>query len=481
MKIIHLSAEFSPLAKAGGLGDVLVGLGRELTKLGEDTSIILPKYDFLELKTLKLDLEDFTCEEKGISHTNRMWSTMVEDCKLLLLETDHPKEYFQRGTIYGCKDDTARFLYFSKACLEYLVAKNEKVNVLHLHDWHTSAAAVLAKDFFNLSLDTILLTIHNAQHQGKAASWDLDAIGLKGKTYLEKEKLQDEEHPRTINLLKGGIIYADKVNTVSPTYAKEILTPKIGGTLSKVLRKHKDKLSGILNSIDQTIWDPSRDKYITANYGAKDPVEKILAAKEVARNQLSKQFGLGENRRPWVGSITRLVSQKSPELLEEGLLKTLKLGGSFLLLGSSPIHSLQVHFNKLKKKYANNKNVLFIFEYNEILSHQLYAAFDFFLMPSLFEPCGLAQLISMRYGTLPIVRKTGGLQDTVFDRENGFVFEKATKKDTRDAVERAIDLFREDKRAFHKMIKRAMNQDFGWKEAAQQYLDLYKYANPLDL
>ena len=352
MKIIHLSAEFSPIAKAGGLGDVLVGLGRELTKLGEDTSIILPKYDFLQLENLELDLVgDFICEEKGISHTNRVWTTTVEDCKLLLLETDHPKKYFQRGKIYGCKDDTARFLYFSKACLEYLKEKNEKIDVLHLHDWHTSAAAVLAKDFFNLSLETIILTIHNAEHQGKAAAWDLDAIGLKGKTYLEKEKLQDEEHPQTINLLKGGIIYADKVNTVSPSYAKEILTRKIGGTLSKVLRKHKGKLFGILNSIDQTIWDPAHDIYIPSKYGAKDPVNKIIKAKEEARNQLRKQFGLGENRRPWVGSITRLVSQKSPELIEEGLLKTLKLGGSFLLLGSSPIRSLQAHFNKLKKKF----------------------------------------------------------------------------------------------------------------------------------
>ncbi len=474
MKIIHLSAEFSPIAKAGGLGDVLVGLGRELTKIGQDTTIILPKYDFLELENLKLDLADFACEEKGISHTNRMWSTTVEDCRLLLLETDHPKEYFQRGKIYGCKDDTARFLYFSKACLEYLKAKNETVDVLHLHDWHTSAAAVLAKDFFNLPIKNIILTIHNAEHQGKAATWDLDAIGLKGKTYLEKGKLQDEGHPRTINLLKGGIIYADKVNTVSPSYAKEILTPKIGGTLSKVLRKNKDKLSGILNGIDQTIWDPSQDPYISAQYSAQDPLEKILKAKEDARNQIHKRFGLGDNRRPWVGSITRIVPQKSPELIEEGLCKTLKMGGSFFLLGSSPTRALQSHFNKLKKKYEDNKNVLFFFEYNEPLSHQLYAAFDFFLMPSRFEPCGLAQLISMRYGTLPIVRKTGGLQDTVFDLENGFVFEKATKKDTRSAVERAIHLFKEDEKAFHSMIHHAMHQDFGWKEAAQQYLELYE-------
>ena len=473
MKIIHLAAEFSPIAKAGGLGDVLVGLGRQLIKLNQKSSIILPKYDFLELNDLELDLTPFPCTEKGITHSNKMWRTKIEGCELLLLETDHPEEYFNRGIIYGCKDDTARFLYFAKASLEYLKAKNVRIDALHLHDWHTSIAAVLVKDFFNLPIKKTVLTIHNAGHPGKAATWDLDAIGLSGKNYLSKDKLQDLGHPQTINLLKGGIIYADKVNTVSPSYAKELLTSKIGGDLSKVFQEHKKKLSGILNGIDQTLWNPAKDSFIQTSYSSHDPIKKILHAKEEVRNLIREEFDLGENKRPWIGTILRLVPQKGPELIEEGLITTLKQGGSFFLLGSSSIHSLQSQFNQLQKKYQNNKNVFFFFEYNEGLAHKLYAALDFFLMPSKFEPCGLTQLISMRYGTIPIVRKTGGLQDTVFDGKNGLVFEKARKKDTRRAIQRAVNLFVNDQKKHEEMIRYSMSLDFGWEGAAKKYLELY--------
>lgn len=484
MKIIHISTEFAPIAKAGGLGDVLVGLVRKLTQLGHDVAVILPKYDFIShnlLPHLQIELPSFPCSENGVTYTNRMWSSQVENCRLLLLETDHPKQFFQRGHIYGSEDDTTRFLYFSKACIEYLKFQNKPIDILHLHDWHTATAAVLTKAF-HLPVRSVVLSIHNAEYQGRCASWDLDAIGLKGRDYLNPDQMQDDEYPDAINLLKGGIVYADVVNTVSPTYAKEILTPAIGGALSATFRKYKHKISGILNGIDQTIWNPATDKNLIIGYSSQEGPEAILKAKESARNQLCKQFEIDPHPRPWMGAITRIVPQKGPELIEQGLHQTLERGGSFFLLGSSPIPSLQDHFNHLKKKYAGHKNVFLCFEYNEVLAHQLYAALDFLLMPSHFEPCGLSQLIAMRYGTIPIVRKTGGLQDTVFDLENsnttlgnrnGFVFEKATKADLTNAIQRAMNLFLKNPSEFQAMVQRVMRQDFSWDKPAKKYIELY--------
>lgn len=493
MKILHLSTEFAPIAKAGGLGDVLVGLTRELLRIGQEVEVIIPKYDFIPkhlLKNLKPELSSFPCLEAGVEHLNTIWSAEVENCRILLLETHHPKNYFGRGQIYGCQDDTARFLYFSKACLEYIKESNREIDILQIHDWHTASAAIFAKDLFNLPVKSIILTIHNAQYQGLCATWDLDAIGLKGNCYLTKEKLQDDLHPDTINLLKGGVIYADAVNTVSPSYAKEILTPAIGGSLSATFSKYKNKISGILNGIDQTLWNPGIDVSLNRNYAAKDTIDTILQGKEAARKQLSVQFGLNPNQRPWIGSITRIVPQKGPEFFEEGILQVLELRGSFILLGSSPIPSLQDHFDRLKIKHKENPNVLLHFEYNETIAHQLYAALDFLLMPSHFEPCGLSQLIAMRYGTIPIVHKTGGLQDTVIDYENmdipigkrnGLVFQNPTKSELSHAILRAICLFRSNPSDFQAIVHRVMHQDFSWVKPAHKYIDLYNQVHSKNL
>lgn len=479
MKIIHLSSEFAPIAKAGGLGDVLVGLVRQLTLLNHDTTVILPKYDFIpndQLHSLK-EIATFQCFENGISYANRMWSATVEHCSLLLLETDHPKNYFKRPQIYGEQDDVARFLYFSKACLDYL--KNQSFDILHVHDWPTSAALIFAKDLFQFNNRTIL-TIHNADYQGRCARWDLDAIGLNGSNYLQI--LQDDQYPDALNLMKGGIMYADAINTVSPTYSDEILTPEIGGALSATFRKYKNKLFGILNGIDQTIWNPATDKLLLKTYSSETSSSEIFTSKELIKNNLRNRFKLGISK-PWIGAITRLVQQKGPELLEEGLVQTLERGGTFILLGSSPDPAMQLHFDHLKKKYAGNENVLFCFEYNEPLAHELYACLDFLLMPSLFEPCGLSQLIAMRYGTIPIVRKTGGLKDTVFDlddekipskKRNGFVFENATKEDLSNTIERAFQLFLKKPKEFQSISKRIMQQDFSWEKPTEKYLTLYR-------
>lgn len=477
MRIVHLSAEFAPIAKAGGLGEVLVGLSRELTRNSHDVEVILPKYDFIDLSkadNLKIEVPNFTCLE----YQNAMWSAQVEECSLHLLEARHPAGYFHRGKIYGCDDDIVRFSYFSRAALEYLSLKKEPIDILHLHDWHVSLCAPMVKDLFkSLQVNAVVLSIHNIEYQGKCAVSDLDAIGLNGSHYLTPDRLQDDnpKFPKTINLLKGGIVYADAIVPVSPSYAKEILNPEYGFNLNITLRKVQPKIKGILNGIDTTLWNPEKDKDLVVPYA----VESANKGKGANR----AKFFIDQTKRPWIGAITRLVPQKGPELIEETLKTTLELGGSFLLIGSSPIPTVQAHFDQLKQKYDRNPQVLLHYEYDEAMAHLLYAALDFLVVPSHFEPCGLTQMIAMRYGTVPIVRATGGLQDTVFDCENskypikqrnGFTFADRTKTSLNATLKRAFTLFKSEPATFQSLIRRGMESDFSWKAPAQKYLNLYR-------
>lgn len=477
MRIVHLAAEFAPIAKAGGLGEVLVGLSRELTRSGNEAEVIIPKYDFIEqdkIRNLKIEVPNFKCLE----YQNAMWSGLVEECHLHLLEARHPAGYFHRGKIYGCEDDIPRFTYFSRAALEYLSLKKEPIDVLHLHDWHTSLCAPLVKDIFKeLKVKSIVLSIHNIEYQGKCASSDLDLVGMNGTSYLTPDKLQDDnpKFPKSINLLKGGIVYADAIVPVSPSYATEILTPAYGFNLNVTLRKMTSKITGILNGIDTTIWDPTKDPQISTQY----TVESSLKGKQANR----AKFLLDKNKKPWVGAITRLVPQKGPELIEEAIKTTLELGGCFLLLGSSPILKIQEHFDQLKLKYKDHPQILLHYHYDEGLAHQIYAALDLLIVPSHFEPCGLTQLIAMRYGTVPIVRSTGGLKDTVFDCEdpkipssqrNGFTFKEPTKAGMNAVLNRAFQLFKSEPSTFQSLVRRGMQSDFSWKKPTQEYLKLYR-------
>lgn len=479
MRIVQVTAEFAPIAKAGGMGEVVVGLTRELSRLGHDVDVILPKYDSIDLKKLsKVDLEvpDFKCGENGNLHANAMWSANVEGCRLHLLEVRHSSGYFHRGKIYGFEDDTRRFIYFCRAVMEYLSLKKEKIDILHLHDWHTALCAVLAREIFHLPIKGILITLHNVEYQGRCATWDLDAIGLNGKKLLAADKMQDDdpEYPKAINLLKGGLVYSDGINAVSNSYAKEILTSHAGFHLEKTLKRVKGKLTGIINGIDQTLWNPANDPHLAAHYSASDSLNEICDAKQKLRKALSNRFGLDPNRRPWIGGITRLVPQKGPELIEFAIQKTPSLGGTFILLGSSPNPKIQTQFESLKKHNAANRNIFLHFEYDEALAHEIYGALDFLLIPSHFEPCGLTQLIGMRYGVIPIARATGGLKDTIFDGENGLLFLEPTPKALNETLARAFDLFHNKASTFASLMMSGMKTDCSWKNPAQQYLRLYE-------
>ncbi len=488
MRIIQIAAEFAPIAKAGGLGEVLLGLTRELIQQHHSVEVLIPKYSFIQpqsLNQLKIEVPDFRCTEKGQSISNAMWSAVAEDCPIHLLEARHPSGYFHRDNIYGYPDDIARFLYFSRAAIEYLKLKGEPIDILHIHEWHTAACAVLLRSLYmkELSIGNVIFTIHNLEYQGKCAPHDLDAIGLDGASFLSPNQLQDPDfrYPQTINLLKGGIVHADAINTVSPTYAKEIVTPKLGCGLSSNLKKAK--LSGILNGIDSKLWNPALDPFLAARYCADDSLAKIVKAKTANKDFLKKRYSLNWTGRPLVGSITRLAPQKGTHLIKEAIHQTLNAGGAFVLLGSTPDSVIHQEFAEIKELYKDNPHVLILFEHNEELAHQLYGALDFLLVPSISEPCGLTQLIALRYGTIPIIRSTGGLKDTVFDCEdgevllqqrNGFVFYEPTPAALNSALLRAFNLFRTDVATHQTLLRRGMQCDYSWKKPTQEYLSLYR-------
>lgn len=488
MRIVQIAAEFAPIAKAGGLGEVLLGLSRELTEQHHSVEVLIPKYSFIpseSLGKLKIEVPDYHCIEKGQSISNAMWSAVVEDCPLRLLEARHPSGYFHRDKIYGYGDDTARFLYFSRAAMEYLKIKGEPIDILHIHEWHTAACALFLHHFYakELPVRNIIFTIHNLEYQGKCAAHDLDAIGLNGASLLSAEELQDPDfrYPNTINLMKGGIIHADAINTVSPTYAKEIVTPKLGLGLSSALKKAK--LSGILNGIDSKIWNPASDSFLTARYSTDDSLSKIIKAKKLNKEFLQKRYSLQCLNRPLVAAITRLAPQKGTPLLKEAIGQTIHAGGAFVLLASTPVPEIRREFEEIKEFYRDNPHVLILFEHNEELAHQIYAAADFLLVPSISEPCGLTQLIALRYGTIPIVRSTGGLKDTIFDCEdglalpelrNGFVFYEPTPAALNSALVRAFNLYCKDPATHQTLLRRGMQCDYSWKKPAQEYLMLYR-------
>lgn len=494
MHIIHIASELAPLAKVGGLADVLLGLSREQSWKGHSVDIIIPKYDCLdshEIRDLNIEFIDLMSLYESEWYHNTVWAGWVENLKVYFIDPHHPRYFFNRGCYYGCEDDIERYLYFSRTALEFIYKKKMHVDVLHIHDWQTAVIAPLYKEVYQplgFTKPKVVFTIHNVDYQGKCASQDLDRIGLDGQELLTADKLQDNFQPETINLLKGGIVYSDYVTTVSPNYAKEVKTSMGGRGLEQTFIQYENKFKGILNGIDYSYWNPEIDRYIPAHFSSREmPMnkndQKTIDKKAFVKLKLREQLILSESHKPIVGCVTRLVPQKGIELIKFALDFAIANGGQFILLGSSPIHSINTEFHAIKNHYADHPDVSLILHHQENAAHMIFAGSDMFIVPSLFEPCGLTQMIALKYGSIPIVRKTGGLADTIFDVDysgkpfnetSGYTFDFPDKAGIESALKRAFDCWFHDNEKWRKMMINGMNIDFSWNIPCNEYIEIYK-------
>lgn len=486
-----VSSECAPLAKAGGLGDAVAGLARALGGLGHRVEVLLPAYDCLRaggLAPQDLDIgfkvhfggRAIDCRVRGLSLDGYA-------CRLIAPGPDDP--FFARGRIYGEPDDGERFAFFACAAVEYLrlMASSGRPHVLHCHDWQTGLVPVLLRCAGHSSAGSndppipVCYTLHNIGYQGQFGPHLLDKIGLGAVSPPIRRWLADHTDPDRINLMKAGIAAADAVNTVSPRYAWEVLHTEQGMGLQAWLKRYAFKFAGILNGIDTAVWDPERDPLLPARFGAQ-----TLERKAVNRRLLCARLGLAyDPQRPLIAVVSRLDRQKGVELIVQGISYGLQSGAQVVLLGSALEPEIAARFESLRARYADSPDARLVLGYDEALAHLIYAASDLILIPSLYEPCGLTQLIAMRYGTVPIARRVGGLADTIEDAHDsiapaemrtGFLFDEPTPEALADAMERALWLWREHPDEFDRLRRNGMRMDWSWGQPARRYLELYRYA-----
>lgn len=499
MHIVHVSAELAPVAKVGGLGDVVFGLARQLQKAKHHIEIILPKYDTLCLQHLE-ELQElpfsFSVQQGGCAHQNRMWQAKVMGLNVLLIQPDHPAALFERGGIYGYNDDVERFLYFSRAALEFLHTRGDIPDIIHTHDWQTAAIAPLFTDQYRdkkWAHCAVLQTLHNLEHQGQCHPWQIQSIGMDPSHYQRADRLMDDIQPEKLNLLKGSIVYANRITTVSPTYAQEALEATGGRGLENTLRQHIKRFSGILNGIDTDYWNPATDSLLPAHYSLsnnspKENGQLALRNKRLVKQHLQQTLGLAHaEEKPLVAVVSRLVPQKGIHLIRHGIYRSLELGAQYVLLGSSPIPQIQAEFQTLREEFSQSPHVRIEMTQSESLAHLIFAGSDILLVPSLFEPCGLTQLIAMRYGTVPVVRRTGGLADTVFDvdyaelpfaQRNGYTFEHTDEQALNSALDRAIHCWKHHPEQWWQIVRNGMAMDHSWQKATKAYEALYREICP---
>ncbi|KAA0052562.1 hypothetical protein IC582_017765 [Cucumis melo] len=482
--VIHIAAEMAPVAKVGGLGDVITGLSKALQSRGHLVEIVLPKYDCMEYSRIKdLRLLDVVLESyfDGRLFKNKIWVGTVEGLPVYFIEPHHPDKFFWRAQYYGEHDDFKRFSYFSRAALELLLRAGKRPDIIHCHDWQTAFIAPLYWDLYypkGLNSARICFTCHNFEYQGTAPASDLASCGLDVDQLNRQDRLQDNSSHERINPVKGAVVFSNIVTTVSPTYAQEVRRAEGGHGLHSTLNFHSKKFFGILNGIDTDVWNPSTDSFIKVQYNAND-----LQGKAENKDALRRHLGLSSNvRKPLVGCITRLVPQKGIHLIRYAIYRTLELGGQFVLLGSSPVPHIQREFEDIANHFQSHDQIRLVLAYDESLSHWIYAASDMFIIPSIFEPCGLTQMIAMRYGSIPIVRKTGGLNDSVFDvddettpteLQNGYTFLTPDEQGLNNALERAFSHYLNNPSSWQQLVQKVMDVDFSWETSAAQYEELY--------
>lgn len=480
MQIVFASAECAPFVKTGGLGDVAGSLPAALVRAGAEVIVMVPKYATIK-DEYKAQMEHFADFYVSLGWRN-------EYCGLEKLEHDgvtymfiDNERYFARDYPYGFFDDGERFAFFSKAITESLqhLPAGFECDILHCNDWQTALAPVFLREFYQgLPLyDRVktVFSIHNVAFQGQFSDTVMEDI--LGVAHIPAAASQLRCDACSINYMLGALRYADAITTVSPTYANEIQTPEFGEGLDGVLRERSYALQGILNGIDVAGFDPETDKRIAANYTVED-----RSGKAVCKAKLQEELGLEvRDDRPLMVMVTRLTRQKGMDLVMYALDRILSGGVQVAVLGTGD-RDYEDGLRYFQDKYPGTMAARI--EFDPALSQRMYAAADMFLMPSKFEPCGLSQIIAMRYGTLPIVRETGGLKDTVqpyneFTGEGtGFSFTNFNGDEMGDAVFRAARLFWDNRDAWNQLVTQAMSQDFSWTRSADKYLDLYFFMHP---
>ncbi len=470
-KILMVASEAVPFAKSGGLGDVLGALPQAMKKLGNDVRVVLPKYSSIPWEYVS-EMEFLFYIYVPVGWRNKYCGVfrLVRDGVIYyFLDNEY---YFKRDGLYG-EDDLERFAFFDKAALEILIKLEFRPDIIHCNDWHTGMIPVILKAYFGQNefyrgIKT-LFTIHNLKYQGIysiEAAKDLFSLGDE---FFTDDKL---EFHGNCNFLKAGIVYSDLVSTVSPTYAEEIKGPMGGEGLDGLLFARGNSLYGILNGIDYNEFSPKTDGLIEANYGWED----FSQGKRENKISLQKRLGLFvDGEKAMIGIVSRLVEQKGFRLIREALDEIMSLDVQLVVLGTG-----EAQYENMFKEYAwrypekLSANIMF----SDELAHKIYASSDIFLMPSLFEPCGLSQLIAMSYGTVPLVRETGGLRDTVkpfneFTGEgNGFSFSPPYAHDMVYTLRRALNFFG-DRKVWQGIVENGMAEDFSWEEAARKYETVY--------
>ncbi|KAF8055587.1 SS4 [Scenedesmus sp. PABB004] len=492
LDIVHFTAELAPIAKVGGLGDVVHGLARTCLARGHNVAVLMPFYECLPQAQIEglaheMDIDvpkgrSWDGEFQIGSLRTSVWRGVIGGVPVVLLR---PADWdscnlFRGGRIYGGSyNEMESYLYFCRAGLEYLRASGQQPHVMHLHEWQTAAVSMLYWEVYSqlgLYRPRVVLTIHNLDNTGECRQDEFSFTGVDGELFATIDRALDERtighNPERLNLMKGGLVYSNAVTTVSPTYANEVLNGGQAGWLRSTLTRPevKAKVRGILNGIDVEEWDPARDGLLAANFTAQFP-----DGKAVCKKFLQRGLGLDESAdKPLVAVITRLVPQKGIHLIKAALFKCLDRGAQFVLLGSGHCDG---EFKKMAEaEFKDHRDVRLMVMYSEALAHQIYAAADIILVPSMFEPCGLTQMIGMRYGAVPVVRKTGGLADTVRDVDshangegNGYTFDGSDEAALFGALDRALSHFRDRRDAWGTLAQTNMNTELSWSRSAADY------------
>jgi starch synthase len=478
IKVLFTSSEIAPFAKTGGLADVCGALPRSLVPLGVQPTLILPLYRTVKESgwDLTMVMEDLPVQVGDAQISADIYEgRLTDEIPVFFVQRD---EFFDRSYLYGTSkgdyiDNAQRFCFFSRAVFALSEAFNQKWDIIHCHDWQAALIPVYLQALFSdhplFAKTKTILTIHNLGYQGIFPRETFPLLGIPSRFF----SIKGLEFWGKVNFLKGGIIFADHLTTVSPTYAKEIQTPEFGYGLEGVLKDQAAKLIGILNGVDYAQWNPEDDPYLEAHYTADTLTGKLTCKKELLRHcQLRDELA----ERPLLGVISRLAGQKGVDILCKVVDRLIASGAGLVVLGSGEKQYERL-LVQLAQKYPKQMAVRISFD--ESLAHLIEAGCDIYLMPSLYEPCGLNQMYSLKYGTLPVVRKTGGLADTVVEvdvkkgKGTGFLFSAYDPDALWKAIEKALACFA-DKDLWGQLIRHAMAQDYSWSRSAGEYLKLYQ-------